>query len=162
MPTPATSEKIKSSSAIVLPKQKQSAFFPPLPTNTKATTGFAEVKKESTSANYFKGTIKGYLGENPNLYHTLNNFGDKPAKYALRLQNQGYCLLSLEMQIDWRKTIGLQRAWVTDFLQRNETKIRIFDLEPNQSVHLRLFGERDYTTPDQSWIEGSIQLLLLT
>ncbi len=151
-----TPEKHKSTSAVILPKKKQSSFFAPETTQTKSARGAAEVKKESTSANYFKGSIKGYLTEHINLYHTLNNYGNTQQTYKLRIKNQGECLLSLETQYQ-NETTGLQRAWIALFAQRNQTEVVINGLPPHSSLHIRLFGEIDYTDKDATWCEGTVE-----
>lgn len=108
---------------------------------------------------YWTAAIKGHLGEHPVAYHTLNNFSDTPLRYLLRISNRGRCLLSLETQYRYRTT-GLQRAWTAIFAQSGKSAEVTNGLPAHTSLHLRLFGERDHTEPDQSWCEGTVEVLL--
>jgi hypothetical protein len=105
----------------------------------------------------WEGSIKGHLGDNISLYHTLNNFGDKQLQYVLRIESRGYAMVSLETQYEY-KTGGLQRAWTALYAQRGQTKEVTNGLPPHSSLHLRFFGERDHTQKNQSYFEGTVQV----
>jgi hypothetical protein len=105
----------------------------------------------------FDGSVESNFGENKNLYHTINNFSDQPLKYLLRIHNTGYALLSLETQYEYRGGEP-QRAWTALFTQRGQTEEVVNGLPAHSVLHLRLFGERDYTQPDQSYYAGTLQV----
>jgi hypothetical protein len=101
-------------------------------------------------------SIKGYLGDNISVYHTLNNFGDQQLEYLLRIHSTGYAMLSLETQYEYKT--GLQQAWTALYAQRGKTEEVTNGLPPHSSLHLRLFGERDFTQKDQSYFEGTVEV----
>ena len=111
----------------------------------------------SAAEDTWVGSVKGYLGQKPSLYHTVNNFGDQELSYLLRITNTGYALLNLETQYEY-KTGGEQRAWIALAAQRGQTLEVTNGLPPNSSLHLRLYGDRDYTQPNQSYIEGTLEV----
>jgi hypothetical protein len=113
----------------------------------------------SAPESHWVGGIKGDLGEHPSAYHTLNNYGDAPLEYVLRIKNEGHCLLSLETQYEY-KTTGLQRAWTAIAAQGGHTEEVTNGLPPGSSLHLRLFGERDATQPDRTDCEGTLEVEL--
>jgi hypothetical protein len=138
----------------------------------------------------WEGSLKTSLGEKGMLYHTLNNFGDRPFEYLLRVQNTGYAMVTLGTQFeslreskagrDERMPIGdlkrqtgrrspfsdlggggsrqVEREWFAFGVQRGKTEQATYGLPPRSSLHLRLFGERDYTDPNQSHVEGTLQV----
>jgi hypothetical protein len=105
----------------------------------------------------WEGSIKGHLGDNISLYHTLNNFGDKQLEYVLRIHSRGYAMVSLETQYEY-KTAGLQEKWTALYAQRGQTQEVTNGLPPHSSLHLRFFGERDHTQKNQSYFEGSVEV----
>lgn len=119
----------------------------------------SDAPEAAAPESHWSGAIKGHLGDHPAAYHTLNNFGDTPLQYTLRIKNQGRCLLSLETQYEYKST-GLQRAWTAGSAQRGKTFEVTNGLPPHSSLHLRLFGERDYMDKDQSWCEGTVEAVL--
>jgi hypothetical protein len=159
MKTFASTEQSKTKGTVVIIKKKQQPFFSPLKIQQKLNAGGSELIEMSASESYWTGGIKGHLHENPMAYHTVNNFGDTPLRYMLRIRNQGYCLLSLETRYEYGTT-GLQHPWVALFEQRGKTGEVINGLPPHSSLHLRLFGEKDYTDPDQTWCEGTAEVIL--
>jgi hypothetical protein len=106
----------------------------------------------------WEGSIKGNLGDNTSLRHTLNNFGDKPLEYLLRIRSTGHAMVSLETQYEY-KTTGLQRAWTALSAQSGKTEEVTNGLPPHSSLHLRFFGERDFTQKDQSYFAGTVEAL---
>lgn len=44
------------------------------------------------------------------------------------------------------------------YVQRGQTEEVTNGLPPHSSLHLRLFGERDATQPDQSYFEGTLEV----
>jgi hypothetical protein len=102
------------------------------------------------------GSVESNFGENKSLYHTINNFGDQQLRYLLRINNTGYALLSLETQYEFRGEP--QRAWTAISAQRGKTEEVTNGLPPHSVLHLRLFGERDHTQPDQSSYAGTLQV----
>jgi len=119
-----------------------------------------DASKPSEPESYWKGEVKGWLGEHPAAYHTLNNFGDTPLEYVLRIKNTGYCLLDLETQYQYYKPPRQDRAWIAIAAQRGHTEEVTNGLPPHSSLHLRLYGERDATQPDQAYIEGTVEVIL--
>src|SRR4029079_747824 len=103
-----------------------------------------------------EGSVSSDFGENKSLYHTINNFGDQQLEYLLRIKNTGYALLNLETQYDLRG--GPQQAWIAIAAQRGQTEEVKNGLPPHSSLHLRLYGARDYTAPDQSHYAGTLQV----
>jgi hypothetical protein len=89
---------------------------------------------------------------------TLNNFGDKPREYLLRIRSTGHAMVSLETQYKY-KTTGLQRAWTALSAQSGKTEEVTNGLPPHSSLHLRFFGERDFTQKDQSYFAGTVEAL---
>jgi hypothetical protein len=142
----------KSNRAITSVKPK--LFFSPLTVQAKSDTDQARVSAAPESN--WSGSIKGYLGEHPTAYHTLNNFGDTTIKYKLRIKNTGRALLSLETQYEY-KNGEPQRPWTAGSAQHGETFEVVNGLPPQSSLHLRLFGEHDYTEPTQTWCEGTAE-----
>ncbi len=104
----------------------------------------------------FDGSVESNFGENKSLYHTINNFSDQPLTYLLRIHNTGYALLNLETQYETRGEP--QRAWTAISTQRGQTEEVTNGLPPHWALHLRLFGERDHTQPDQSYYAGTLQV----
>jgi len=156
-----SSKDISKRNSSVTPKyNKQETFFSRINVQAKQGTNEAEAHTAGIPENFWSGTIKGHLGEHPAVYHTLNNFSDTPLRYALRIKNKGYCLLSLETQYGYKNGES-QRRWIAGSAQRGKTFEVINGLPPHSSLHLRLFGERDYTDPDQTWCEGSAETELL-
>ena len=113
--------------------------------------GKAEAPEES-----WDGSVDSNFGENKSLYHTINNFGDQQLEYLLRIKNTGHALLNLETQYDIRGEP--QRAWIAIAAQRGQTEEVTNGLQPHSSLHLRLYGARDYTDPDQSHYAGTLQV----
>jgi hypothetical protein len=113
----------------------------------------------SAPEHHWEGSINGYLGENPTARHTLNNPTGTELNYVLRIRNEGHCLLSLETQYEY-KTTGLQRAWTSVYAFPGETKEVTNGLPQHASVHLRLFGERNPSDPDQSYCKGTAEATL--
>jgi hypothetical protein len=142
----------KSNGAITFNKPK--LFFSPLTVQAKSDPDPAKVS--AAPEIHWTGSIKGHLGKHPTAYHTLNNFGDTSIKYKLRIKNSGRALLSLETQYEY-KAEGLQRAWTAGSAQHGETFEVVNGLPPHSSLHLRLFGEHDYTEPTQTWCEGTAE-----
>ena len=118
-----------------------------------------ETADPSTPENHWEGSISGYLGENPTARHTLINPGGTELNYVLRIKNEGHCLLSLETQYEY-KTVGIQRAWTSVYAFPGETKEVTNGLPRHASVHLRLFGERNPSDPDQSYCKGTAEATL--
>jgi hypothetical protein len=104
----------------------------------------------------WEGSIKGHLGENISLLHTLNNYGDEQLRYVLRIHSRGYAMVSLETR--YRINNELREPWVALYAQRGETREVINGLPPRSSLHLRFFGERDATQKDQSYFEGTVEV----
>ena len=102
------------------------------------------------------GSVESNFGENKSLYHTINNFGDQPLRYLLRIHNTGYALLNLETQYEHRGEP--QPAWIAIAAQRGQTEEVTNGLPPHAVLHLRLYGSRDYTDPDQSSYAGTLQV----
>jgi len=138
---------------------KPQTFFAPLKVQPKQSETEDTVHAMAANETHWSGNIRGNLSENPNLYHTLNIFGDTQLSYLLRVKNRGYCRLSLETQYVY-DTIGEQRAWIALSANHGETLEVINGLPPHSSLHLRLFGERDYTDPNQTWCEGTLEVVL--
>lgn len=153
MRTHSLSEASKRNSTVTS-QNKPKIFFSPL--TVQAKTDENADKDSTAQEKFWAGSIKGYLGEHPVAYHTLNNYSSNAFRYKLRIKNNGYCLLSLETQYEY-KTSGLQRAWTAGSAQRGETFEVINGLPPHSSLHLKLFGERDYTDPEQSYCEGTAE-----
>lgn len=103
----------------------------------------------------WEGDIKGHLGENVSLRHTLNNFSEQPVRYLLRIHSRGHAMVSLETQ--YRIRGELQRPWIALYAQRGQTREVVNGLPPRSSLHLRFFGERDHTRKDQSYFEGTVE-----
>lgn len=101
------------------------------------------------------GSIKGHLGEHPATYHTLNNFSDRQLRYHLRIHNTGYALLNLETQYQYRSGKP-ERAWIAISAQRGDTEEVTNGLPARSSLRLRLFGERDHTRKDETYIAGTV------
>ena len=104
----------------------------------------------------FDGSVESNFGENKSLYHTMYNNSDQPLNYVLRINNTGYALLNLETQYETRGEP--QRAWTAISTQRGQTQEVTNGLPPHWVLHLRLFGERDHTQPDQSYYAGTLQV----
>jgi hypothetical protein len=52
----------------------------------------------------------------------------------------------------------LEREWFAFGVTRGKTEQSTYGLPPHSSLHLRLFGERDYTDPQQSHVEGTLRV----
>jgi hypothetical protein len=117
------------------------------------------LQRQAQPEESWQGSLETNLGENKSLYHTLNNFGDKPLQYLLRIRNTGYTLLNLGTQYTYRGGEP-EREWVALFGQRGETREVTNGLSPKSSLRLRLFGERDHTAPDQSHTAGTVEVFL--
>jgi hypothetical protein len=119
-----------------------------------------DAPRASEPESYWTGEVKGWLGEHPVAYHTLNNYGDTPLQYTLRVKNTGYCLVDLETRYEYhRDPTSEERAWVAVWAQRGKTEETTNGLPPHSSLHLRLFGERDATRPGQAYIEGTAEVI---
>lgn len=119
----------------------------------------AKAADPSAPEESWDGSIKGHLGDHPSAYHTLNNFGDRQLRYRLRIHSTGYALLNLETQYQY-KSGEPEQAWVALSAQRGKTEEVTNGLPPHSSLRLRLFGERDHTQKDQSYIAGTIEVRL--
>jgi len=104
----------------------------------------------------FDGSVASNFGEGKSLYHTMYNNGDQQLEYLLRIHNTGYAMLSLETRYEYRGEP--QRPWIAISAQRGKTEEVTNGLPPHSVLHLRLFGERDYTDPDQSYYAGTLQV----
>ncbi len=129
---------------------------PTVETSPVAVTGMAAPEK------YWVGSVKGNLGEHPNVRHTINNFGDTELRYLLRIKNTGYCLLDLGTQYEDRVSEEVDREWIPGVAKRGETLDFENGVPPHSSLHLRLFGEKDFTAEEQLWVEGTLQVFLLS
>jgi hypothetical protein len=103
------------------------------------------------------GSMKGYLKDNPALYYTLNNFGDQQLEYQLRIKNQGHAMVNLETKYEL-KYGGEQRAWIAIAATSGKTEQVTNGLPPHSSLHLRLYGQRDMTQPNQVWVDGALEV----
>ncbi len=127
---------------------------------TVRTPGPLGVNSAAAPESHWKGALKeGSLHDRHALYHTVNNFGDTPLRYLLRIRNEGGCLLSLETQYRY-STVGLQRAWIAFSAQGGKTVETTNGLPPHSSLHLRLFGELDHTRPDEYRCAGTLEVVL--
>lgn len=113
--------------------------------------------RDWTPEESWDGSVASNFGENESTYHTMYNHSDQPLEYLLRIHNTGYALLSLETKYEYRGGEP-QRAWTALFTQRGQTEEVTNGLPPHSVLHLRLFGERDYTQPDQSSYAGTLQV----
>ncbi|HYN69053.1 MAG TPA: hypothetical protein VEX41_02435 [Candidatus Eisenbacteria bacterium] len=75
----------------------------------------------------------------------------------LRIHSRGHAMVSLETQYEY-KTTGLQQAWTALYAQRGQTEEVTNGLPPHSSLHLRFFGERDFTQKDQTYFEGTVEV----
>jgi hypothetical protein len=114
----------------------------------------AEAADPSAPEASWHGSVKGHLGEHPATYHTVNNFGDRQLTYRLRIHNTGYALLNLGTQYQYGRGEP-QQEWVALSAQRGKTEEVTNGLPPHSSLRLRLFGERDHTQKEQTYIAGT-------
>jgi hypothetical protein len=105
----------------------------------------------------WEGSVKGNLSDNPALYYTLNNFGDQALEYLLHIDNRGSALLNLETRYEL-KTVGEQRAWIAIAATSGKSEEVTNGLPPHSSLHLRLYGQRDMTKPDETWLSGALKV----
>lgn len=104
----------------------------------------------------WEGSVKGNLPNSGSVYHTLNNVGDDQLQYVLRIHSRGDAMVSLETQYEY-KTTGLQKAWIALYVQGGKTEEVTNGLPPHSSLHLRFFGERDYTNKG-TYFEGTAEV----
>ena len=118
------------------------------------------VQREGPAAKpegHWIGTIKGGLNPETIVYHTLNNFTDKPISYTVQMTNTGKAMLSVRSRFrDKNGKPDGDRDWTQGSAASGEAFKVNLGLQPHWSVTLEFFGERDARTPDQSYVEGTM------